>query len=123
MRLRATQYLFQAGWLGVLTSVTVLSVLPGSGQPVPFSFIDKIEHFSAYFTLSLFAEALPGYQRGRMMFFLVGWGGLMEVIQNYIPSRDLSLGDFICNAVGVLCGSVVGLFLSRMTMRAGRMRS
>lgn len=80
-----------------------LSLMPLSG-PVGVEHSDKLAHLLAYgvFTLLAFMSATRQRQ------FLLGCVGIvlfgiaMEVLQSFIPGRQMSFWDCIANSLGVL---------------------
>jgi VanZ family protein len=72
---------------------------------------DKLQHFSAYLTLSFlpvigFRDRRRGILAGLCMFVL---GVLLEAGQHFSPGRSVELGDVVANGVGVSCGALLGL--------------
>lgn len=70
---------------------------------------DKAAHLGMY---ALFA--LLGYRavsRTRPFLFLciaiVGYSGLMEILQSFMPGRMMSIYDFVANTLGVLLGALL----------------
>ena len=92
-----------------LVLVIVLSLMPASSLPSA-DISDKIEHYLAYFALAAAGAAGFHGQRARLIiiFSLIALGILMEFGQMFAPGRDPSIGDGIANALGVLCGAMVG---------------
>jgi VanZ family protein len=93
---------FWAGiaWLGVALAL-ILSLWPG-GAPLPFHVWDKIEHASGYFVLTLWFAGL--YPAARYLQVGVGClllGVLIELLQGFVPTRTMELGDALANAVGI----------------------
>lgn len=67
---------------------------------------DKLQHFSAYLTLSglpvlAFRNRRTSILAGLSMFFL---GALLEGGQHFSPGRAVELGDVVANGAGVCCG-------------------
>jgi VanZ family protein len=72
---------------------------------------DKIEHFTAYFALTVppmlgFKNRRRGFQCAVLMFLL---GLMMEGGQRFSPGRNLEIGDMIANGAGVACGIMLSL--------------
>jgi VanZ family protein len=102
-------WLARAAFSVGLVLVTVLSLMPATGLPST-DISDKIEHFLGYFALA--AAGAAGFHGPRdrlvMILGLITFGILMEFGQMVSPGRDPSIGDAIANALGVLCGAMVG---------------
>ena len=66
---------------------------------------DKLDHFTAYFGLSLLATLAWGLRHSLVWVFLgvVGLGSGLEIIQ-ILVGRDGEWGDFFANDLGALLG-------------------
>ena len=66
---------------------------------------DKLDHFTAYFGLSLLATLAWGLRRSLVWVFLgvVALGGSLEIAQ-ILVGRDGEWGDFFANDLGALLG-------------------
>ena len=66
---------------------------------------DKLDHFTAYFGLSLLSTLGWGLRRSLIWVFLavVSLGGGMEILQTLV-GRDGEWGDFLANDLGALLG-------------------
>ncbi len=66
---------------------------------------DKLDHFTAYFGLSLLSALGWGLRRSLIWVFLavVSLGGGMEILQTLV-GRDGEWGDFLANDLGALLG-------------------
>jgi VanZ family protein len=109
---------FCFSWLAVLAislTITTLSVTPVTGpEGLDIMFFDKIIHTISYFFLSLVSvNTLYKYKfkRARTISFLYAFalGGLIEVIQAYIPYRDFEGADLAVNALGGFVGCLIKL--------------
>ncbi|MBD3241636.1 MAG: hypothetical protein GF331_13685 [Chitinivibrionales bacterium] len=88
----------------VAVSVLPRTELPGHGH------MDKIGHFIAYFGLAILAWQVMPNLRLRLLAAVgaVGLGGLLEVVQHFIPGRSASYADAAVNTLGVAVGLAVG---------------
>ena len=72
-------------------------------------FQDKLLHFIAYLCLAGMAAA--GFRARKPVILaaigLIVMGGVLEIVQGY-TGRDMSLGDEIANAAGVIAGAICG---------------
>jgi VanZ family protein len=75
----------------------------------PFQW-DKLDHFIAYFGLSLLATLAWGLRRSLVWVFLavVALGGSLEIIQSFV-GRDAEWGDFIANDLGATLGLALAI--------------
>jgi VanZ family protein len=71
---------------------------------------DKLEHFTAYFGLTLLASLGWGLRRSLawILLGLVALGGVLEILQNMV-GRDGEWGDFAANDLGALAGLAVAV--------------
>ena len=75
-----------------------------------FRFMDKIEHFSAFFILAVLLTLGTGRRRVVLLLaVLVVYGALIEFIQRY-TGRSAELSDFIADVAGTVAGCIVSLF-------------
>jgi len=87
-----------------LTPLPQLPDMPGS---------DKTHHIIAYATLA-FPTALALPRRVWLMALVyIALGGLIEICQPYV-NRYGELLDFIANVLGVMIGSLVGIFANKV---------
>lgn len=112
----STGSLLPASDLAVLGAlVTSLGALLPISDPLFNLLSDKLLHSFAYLitiTLATIASG-AGWRSilwGLALFFL---GGLIEIIQTWIPGRESSMWDIAANTVGLAFGYVCGCLLSR----------
>jgi peptidoglycan/LPS O-acetylase OafA/YrhL len=109
-------------WLAVLM-IVMLSVVPGRMRPHAMA-SGHLEHFTAYFIAgSLLAI---GYPRARQWvasaIILALCGGMLEIIQLWIPHRLSRMSDFLASVTGAWSGIIViGAVMSLAALR-GRKR-
>ena len=105
--------LFQiAAWL-LLSVITLLSLAPASLRPVTAA-PPNIEHI-AIFLLTGFAFG-TGYPY-RYLFqsiALIGFAGLIEIAQLWVPGRHARLSDFITDASAVCAGIGLAWLIERL---------
>lgn len=87
--------------------VGLISLRPGEGPGIEHA--DKVSHFVVY---GFFAVLGFMAAKNTRMFYIICvaiivYGGLLEVAQYYVISREMSLLDFIANTLGVLVGIAV----------------
>ena len=84
-------------------AIAYLAFAPPSQAPgTPF---DKLNHIIAFAVLAWLADmAYPGGHLAKYKWaFLLGYGLIIEVVQGFLPERELSLLDFAVDVVGILC--------------------
>lgn len=85
---------------------------PGSGEPQPFTGLDKIQHFVAYGILA-FLLAKATYRRYSwsslvvIVLAVILFGACDELYQATIPNRSSSINDVIADGLGALAGFLV----------------
>jgi VanZ family protein len=116
---------------GLLTVVAigVLSLVPGRARPDivwPFS----LEHALAYLAAAILL--CVGFRRPRanvgtfdvrlliIICALSVYGGLLELLQHFVPGRSPSLMDWSANAIGALLGAALTWLLPRFVPDAIR---
>jgi VanZ family protein len=101
------QRLTLLSFLLVWVAITYLS-LKSARHGSPIHINDKIGHFIAYAVLSLNALAFFQFQKKKQIFWLVltlvGYGLLMEILQGFVPGREVSAYDLLANSLGVGIG-------------------
>ena len=92
-------------WAAVLF---LLSELPGTGVSLPDD-TDKLVHGGLYLILGLslaWGKASTGSGVPVVVLLLmgVGYGALDEWHQSFVPGRDVSVGDWVADSIGVMLG-------------------
>ena len=93
----------------LLAAVVTITWLALSPRPPPLvdTGADKINHLLAFTTLSFMAWfALPGARRVAMV-ALLAYGGMIEIVQSFVPSRSAEWADFATDAAGIALGSLL----------------
>jgi VanZ family protein len=90
-------------WIGI----TYLS-LKSASHATPIRINDKLGHFIAYAVFSLNALIvwrLKSYRFKTILgLVLVSYGLLMELLQGFVPGREVSGYDLLANSIGVGIG-------------------
>jgi len=107
----------QSGFVCGIVLLTVLSVYP-QPAPLPGEGIDKIEHALAYFMVG--GVAILGYQHrfspAWIACALAVYGGIMEGVQYFLPSRFAEVWDIVANIVGVVVALIAVNGLTRLSV-------
>lgn len=94
--------LMRAGLVMALVAITVLAVMPGQEVPVTTTW-DKLDHWFAFFTLSLLADhafpRAPFWRRTAL--WLLAYGVGIEVAQWFTPDRDAEFMDVVADAISI----------------------
>jgi VanZ family protein len=104
--------------LFVLTAVVLyLALMPSPPQQIDLGW-DKLNHATAFAALTISGcFGFPGSRRMVLLLLLavLALGGLIEVLQAYVPGRSSDWFDLLADSVGMLCGVVVALPLLWLT--------
>ena len=93
--------LFQASVIVIL----ILALAPGNGK-VSIVYFDKFIHFSMFLALSINAcyRYRKDSKRLEVLIWIILFGLLIEVAQQFVPHRDMDLYDGIADTIGVIAG-------------------
>ncbi len=84
-----------------------LATLQGP-YPVPSAPSDKVNHFLAFTVMtSLLRLGFPSCRPRLCALWMLAYGGLIEVIQSFLPWADCSIFDVMADAVGI--GAAIAL--------------
>ncbi|MFO7891803.1 MAG: VanZ family protein [bacterium] len=105
----------------IILLIFFFSSIPKLNVPdINFSLQDKFFHviefgiFGFFLQRSYYSLTKKLYNSFIMVFFLGSmYGVLDEFHQSYIPGRLVSYNDMIADALGVLCGQVIFIFLRK----------
>jgi len=101
--------MIQIALIGYILLVIALSLIP---TPVASSgmYSDKIAHLLAYGVMGVLAFLSVRTKKRRIYLFIVifSLGLILEILQNYIPGRDMSLLDILANTGGSGLGYLLG---------------
>ncbi|SOB77664.1 hypothetical protein SAMN04488490_3488 [Marinobacter sp. LV10R510-11A] len=99
---------YQLLWrLVLLLSVIAIGLLAttSSDYPIPSAPSDKVNHFIAFFELTIVTRlAWPGLRTIWYAPALLGFGLGIEAVQASLPYRDFSLTDLVADGAGILIG-------------------
>jgi len=111
MAVRA-QFLRWSFWVTALI-VGVLSLAPVLPKEIPSTGWDKTNHLVAYAALALLGRAAYRRQLLAVLAGLFAYGGLIEVLQSFTPTRMAEWADLLADALGLGLGCLCGLVLDR----------
>jgi VanZ family protein len=103
--------------LGVcMLVILVLSLLPPTGLPT--TGWDKSNHVLAFAVLAFLSHgAWPG-RTVVALAGLLGYGGLIEVLQSFTPGRSADFADLVADAIGLASGALLTKAFSHWLTRA-----
>ena len=100
--------LARLGLAVAVIAITVLALMPAHEVPVSSGW-DKLDHWTAFFTLSFLANhAFTRRPFWQIALALVGYGISIEIAQSFTPDRDADAMDVVADSIGIL---IYGLIL------------
>lgn len=92
--------------LAWVLGIVIVSLVPSGG--VSLWNVDKVGHFLAYAGLAtlICLSFESGRSRVGLAIAAVVLGAVLEMLQQFVPGRDMSVIDGVVNALGVLAGLV-----------------
>lgn len=112
------KYALVSFWAFCTLIVAALS-MSSHGILPDYHHIDKVAHFSAYFSLAILPTFLSNNTKHIIIVIcaltLLGLG--LEGLQSMLPNRSSSLYDLLANLLGLSFGSAIGLGIRQWTNR------
>ncbi len=101
----------------LLVTLTVFMLIPSPPTVFPkIRFLDKVEHFSAFFVLTSLLLVYSGgislkKRRFNLIFpsMLICYGILIEFLQG-LTGRSIEVSDVIADVIGIAFGCILSLF-------------
>lgn len=88
-----------------LIIVLIATLTPGNGK-IAGDYFDKVAHFIIFFFLSI--NICYKYQKNEKLIEAIFWGIILgfttEVIQQFIPGRNMDIYDGIADTLGIISG-------------------
>ncbi len=97
-------------------AVGYLALTPTPPTEVDFGW-DKLNHVLAFFALAFSAcLGYPASRRAGLLWLggLLAYGGVIEVLQFYVPGRSSEWADLVADAVGIACGAIIAALMLRL---------
>ena len=110
-------------WVGVAVTL-FMALVPAPPKALTTGW-DKSDHLGAFACLTVAGRLAWGGQVRRQVMLalaLVGFGGMIEVLQMWVPQRQADWHDLLADTLGVVMGLMVCAMSSRLT-RHSRNRS
>ena len=102
-------------WL--LCAVTWLALAPAP-PPMLTTGWDKLNHGLAFSTLAVVATMAFAAAWWRIGAALLAYGGLIEILQAFIPPREADLADLLTDGLGIAFGLLLAQGLRRAAIKA-----
>jgi VanZ family protein len=104
----AARRLLRAAFWSALLVIAALAFGPPVGPEGP-EHLDKLNHLLAFALLTVLAQAAyPDRPRAALRWaLLLAYGLLIEVVQAFLPGRELSLLDLAADGAGILTGALI----------------
>ena len=90
----------------LIVAVSWLALSPHPPPSVDFGW-DKLNHILAFTALAFCATLGSQASRGvriLLLSALLAFGGLIEVLQLFVPGRSSEWGDLLADSLGIACG-------------------
>ncbi len=100
----------------LVVAVSYLALIPMPPKGVDFGW-DKLNHLLAFAALALAAcLSYPASRRTRILLLcgLLGFGGLIEILQLFVPGRSSEWGDLFADAIGIALGAALATLVLRV---------
>ncbi len=107
--------------LALVVVVSYLALTPMPPKDLTLGW-DKLDHFVAFAAMAL--SGCFGFRGGRsallcLTLALIAFGGLIEVVQFFVPGRSSEWGDLFADAVGIAGGTLLATGLLTVLRRIG----
>ena len=106
-------------FVGVLVAVSYLALTPTPPKAADLGW-DKLNHFSAFGTLTVLGGLAWGRTQWRVALGLLAYGGLIELLQTQVPGRAADWADLLADGIGIVLGLAVLAALRRLNARRTR---
>ena len=93
----------------LVAAVSCLALTPAPPAVIEFGW-DKLNHVLAFSALAFSASlSCPASRRVRLalLFWLFGFGALIEILQLFVPGRACEWADLFADTVGIALGAVM----------------
>jgi VanZ family protein len=103
----------------VLVVVSYLALTPTPPKAADLGW-DKLNHFSAFSTLTVLGALAWRRTPWRVALGLLAYGGLIELLQTQVPGRAADWADLLADGIGILLGLAFLAALRRFSRRRTR---
>lgn len=109
--------LWRAVLLVLLLVISVLALAPAPPKALDTGW-DKLNHFGAFGALAIsacFATRASARHAAGVAAALLAYGGLIEILQTFVPPREGDWADLLADAIGIALGLAVAALARRFT--------
>jgi VanZ family protein len=112
--------LARLGLILALVAIFILAVIPQQEVPASSGW-DKLDHWLAFFTLSLLADRVAGARLFwvRTLPLLIAYGIGIEVAQYFTPDRHSEVLDVVADSIGAIIYGGLRLLIMVRLPRTG----
>ena len=106
---------WRAVWFFLVSMVGYLALTPQPPASIDLGW-DKLNHLSAFAAMAFagfFSFPDSVRQRVAMLFVLMAYGGLIEIVQLYIPGRTGEWADLLADSLGIGIGAAMAMLIMR----------
>lgn len=96
--------------------VLYLALSPAPPQTVDLGW-DKLNHLAAFAIMTMTAGQGFKHACKQVLVALLAFGGLIELLQSFVPNRYAEWGDLGADALGIALGLLVWRILRRLVQR------
>ena len=93
----------------LVVAVAYLALSPKPPTSIDLGW-DKLNHMAAFTALAFAATmSTPGSRGVRLALLgsVLAFGGLIEILQLFVPGRASEWGDLLADSIGVVCGAFI----------------
>jgi VanZ family protein len=101
--------MWRALLLLLVVAVSYLALTPQPPASITLGW-DKLNHMAAFTALAFLAYLSFPASRLTLLILplgLLAFGGLIEVLQLFVPSRSCEWGDLFADSIGIACGAFI----------------
>ena len=104
-----TRRVYQVLFLISIIGFTFLFAKEIEGVGSLFPHIDKVAHFGIFFVLAMVMDKAFKLPLVVQILLLAGYGAAIEFMQDMLPYRQASVGDFVADFIGAVSYFVIKL--------------
>lgn len=101
--------MWRALLLLLIVVVSYLALTPEPPASITLGW-DKLNHLAAFTALAFSAYLSFRASRVTLLILLIGllaFGGLIEILQLFVPGRSSEWGDLLADSIGIACGAFI----------------